>query len=329
MIWVLIALGMAYGFLNGMNDSGSLTAAVICCGAVGPRRALLLTAAAQLVGALLVGVAVARAIGGVIAAPDLITAPVVVSALAAAVAWSLFTGALGLPSSTSHALVGALAGAAWMQSGPRAISFPGLGTVLVVLFISPWIGFGASYLTMKLLLALLSDASPRMGNRLRQVQWLLAPVVAVGHGANDAQKVMGIVALGLVALGALPAFTIPPWLQIAAALSLAAGTSVGGMRILRTLGLRLYRMRPIHGFAAQASAAAVVLSASILGGPVSTTQVISASIAGAGSAQRRSQVRWGVIGNIVVAWVLTIPAAGALAAAICALLIRKWIGLAG
>ncbi len=322
MIWVLVALGMAYGFLNGMNDSGSLTAAIIGCSGVGPRKALLLTAAAQFVGALVVGVAVARSIGAVVASPELLTAPVVMSALAAAIGWSLFTGMMGLPSSASHALIGALAGAAWLQSGVHALSVPGLAKVLVVLFISPWIGFVASYLLMKLLLALLSGATPRVGGILRQVQWVLVPMVAAGHGANDAQKVMGIVALGLVALHRLPTFAVPPWLQIAAAASLAAGTSVGGLRIMRTLSLHLYRIRPIHGFAAQAASTVVVLTASILGGPVSTTQVVSASIAGAGSAQRFSQVRWKIIGNIVVAWLLTIPAAGALAALLCAAFTR-------
>jgi len=318
--WLVVGLGMAFGFLNGVHDSGSLAAAVICSGAVGPRKALLLVAAAQLAGALLVGVAVARTIGQGIVVPGLITAPVVVAALAAGVVWNLLTWYLGLPSSTSHALVGALAGAVWLQSGLRAISLSGLGTVLLVLLLSPWVGFVASYVFLKLLLFLLEGATPRAGARLRQVQVLLAPALAFGHGANDAQKVMGIVALGLLALGLLPSFSIPPWLQVAAAISLAAGTSVGGLRVMRTLGLRLYRVRPIHGFAAQAAAALVVLSSSVLGGPVSTTQIIGASIAGAGSAQRFSQVRWGVIRSIVVAWLLTIPATGGLAALIYALL---------
>ncbi|MDI7277824.1 MAG: inorganic phosphate transporter [Anaerolineae bacterium] len=320
--WAVVGLGLVHGFLNGIHDSGSLTAAVICSGAVGPRKALLVTAAAQFAGALLVGVAVARTIGQGIVVTRLITTPVVVAALIAAVLWNLLTWYLGLPSSTSHALIGALAGAVWLQSGLQAVSLSGLGAVLLILLFSPWVGFLASYLLMKLLMLALRSATPRVGARLKRIQLLLAPVVAFGHGANDAQKVMGIVALGLVSLGALSSFTVPAWLQVAAALSLAVGTALGGMRIMRTLGLRLYRMRPIHGFAAQSAAALVVVGASVLGGPVSTTQVIGASIAGAGSAQRASQVRWGVIGSIVVAWLLTIPAAGALAALVCALIVR-------
>lgn len=318
-VWLVVSLGLVFGFLNGVQDSGSLAAAIICSGAVSPRRALLLTAGAQLAGALMAGTAVARTIGQGIVAPGALTATVALAALIASIAWNLVTWYLGLPSSSSHALIGALVGAVWLQSGLGAISLRGLGAVLLVLFLSPWAGFVASFAVMKLLMFLLQGATPRAGAHLHRLQLALAPLLAMGHGANDAQKVMGIVAMGLVALKALPAFSIPLWLQVAAALSLATGTSVGGLRIMRTLGLKLYRMRAIHGFAAQFAAAAIVLGASLFGGPVSTTQVMGASIAGAGSAQRFSQVRWGVIGNIVTAWLLTIPAAGGLAALIFSL----------
>jgi inorganic phosphate transporter, PiT family len=317
LVWVLIGLGIVFGFLNGVQASGSLTAAWIASGAVGPRRALLLTAAAQFIGAMTVGLAVANAIGKDIVEPQAVTTAVVLAALAGSILWNVLTWYLGLPSSASHALIGALVGAVWYQAGWAAISLSGLGMVLLALFLSPWIGFLASYLLMRLLMFFLRNATPRVGVYLRQMQWLLAPLLAVGQGANDAQKSMGIVALGLVALRVLPAFAVPTWLQLMAALSLAAGTSVGGVRIMRTLGLRLYRIRAIHGFASTGAAAVVVLAASVLGGPVSTTQVIGASIAGAGSAQRISQVRWQVLGNIVLAWLLTIPAAGLLGAGIC------------
>ncbi len=323
MVLLVVGLGVVFGFLNGVHDSGSLTAAMICSGAVGPRRALLLTAAAQFTGALVIGVTVAHTIGQGIVVPQAITAPVVLAALVSTVVWNLITWRLGLPSSTSHALIGALAGAVWLQSGLGAISLRGLGTVVLVLLLSPWVGFGVSFLLMRLLMVLLQNATPRMGTRLQRLQWLLGPLLALGHGANDAQKMMGIVALGLLSLKALSSFFIPPWLQLVAATSLAAGTSLGGLSIMRTLGLRLYRMRAIHSFSAQAAAAAVVLTASLLGGPVSTTQVIGASIAGAGSAQRFSQVRWGVIGNIVAAWLLTIPVAGSLAAFIAWFLMHQ------
>ncbi len=320
--WAIVALGMLCGFLNGVQDSGSLAAAMICSGTAGPRRALLVAALAQFAGALAVGVAVAYTIGRGIVDTRLITTPVVLAALIATILWNALTWYLGIPSSTSHALVGALAGAMWMQSGAAAISLSGLGAVLLVLLFAPWLGFLASFAAMRLLLLALRNATPRVGPAMRQLQWLLAPALAFGHGANDAQKVMGIVALGLLSTGELSSFTIPPWLQWVAALSLAAGTSVGGLRVMRTLGLRLYRIRPIHGFAAQAAAAAVILTSSILGGPVSTSQVMSASIAGAGSAQRFSQVRWGLIGNIITAWLLTIPATAGLAALACMLLVR-------
>lgn len=321
-VWLIVGLGMVFAFLNGVHDSGSLTAAMIGCGAVGPRKALLLTAGAQLAGALLVGVAVARTVGQGIVAPSELTPPVLVAALVGAVGWNLATWYVGLPSSTSHALIGALVGAVVVQSGVSAISWAGVAEILLVLFISPWIGFGVSFVIMRLLLVLLRNATPRVGSHLQGWQWVLTPLVAVGHGANDAQKVMGVVALGLVSAHALPAFAIPTWLKLAAAVSLALGTSVGGLRILRTLGLRLYRIRPVHGFAAEAASAFVVLGASIVGGPVSTTQVIGASIAGAGSAQRVSQVRWGLIGSIATAWALTIPATSGLGALLCWAVLR-------
>jgi len=314
MVGLVVSLGLAFGFLNGVNDSGSLAAAMICSGAAGPRRALMLTAGAQLVGALTVGVAVARTIGQGIVDSRMISTRVVAAALIGAISWGIVSWYLGLPSSSSHALIGALVGAVWLQSGPGAIRLQGLGTVLLVLFLAPWVGFVVTFVLMRLLLLALRGATPRAGGYLRRMQWLLAPVVAAGHGANDSQKVMGVVALGLVSLGVLPSFSIPSWVKLAAALSLSAGTCVGGLRVMRTMGLRLYRIRSIHGFASLAATIVVVMTASLLGAPVSTTQIIGAGIAGAGSAERFSKVRWGVIGNIVVAWLLTIPAAGSLAA---------------
>ncbi len=311
--WIIVGLGLAFGFLNGMNDSGSLAAAVICTGAVGPRKALLVVAGAQLLGAMTAGVAVAHTVGQGIVVPGSVTAAVVAIALLATILWGLLSAWLGLPSSSSHALIGALAGATWAQAGLQAVSLQGIGRVLLVLFISPWLGFVASFALMRLLSLAMQSATPKAGARLERAQWLPTLLVAMGHGANDSQKAMGIIALGLLSLGVLPAFHIPVWLQLAAALAMACGTSVGGTRVMRTVGLKLYRMRAIHGFAAQSASAVVVLGASILGGPVSTSQVVGAGIAGAGSAQRFSQVRWGVIGNIVVAWLLTIPAAGGLA----------------
>lgn len=320
--WLIVGLGLTFAFFNGMNDSGSLAAAMICTGAVGPRKALLLVAASQLVGALTAGLAVAYTVGRGIVVAGAITAPVVAVALVATIAWSVLAAVVGFPSSSSHALVGALAGAAWVQSGRQAIVFAGVGRVLLALFIAPWVGFVVTYVLMKALLRALAGSPPKVGARLQRAQWLLVPLVAAGHGANDGQKSMGIIALGLFAAGALQSFVVPLWVQLAAAIALATGTTVGGTRILRTVGLKLYRMRPIHGFASQAAAALVVVGASLLGNPVSTTQVVSASIAGAGSAQRLSQVRWGVIVHIVMTWILTVPAAGGLAGVISWLIAR-------
>ncbi|MGQ9681612.1 MAG: anion permease [Anaerolineae bacterium] len=323
-VWGVVGLGLLYGFLNGIHDSGSLAAAVVGAGGVSPRRVLLLISAGQLVGALLAGVAVARTIGQGIVLPAALSLGVVLAALGAAIIWNITTWLLGLPSSTSHALIGGLVGAAWWRAGAGAVYFPGLAWVAVILFVAPWAGFAASYLAMKALLFVLQGATPKAGLRLRRLQWLMAPLLAAGHGANDAQKVMGLIAVGLVAARLQPGFAVPLWVQLGAALSLALGTAIGGLSILRTLGLRLYRIRPIHGLSAQLASSGVVLLASLVGWPVSTTQVIGSSIAGAGSAQRLSQVRWGEVGNILAAWLFTIPAT-ALLGAMLSWLMGRWL----
>ncbi len=312
--FLIVGAGLAFAFTNGMNDSSSLAAAMLSSGAARPREILFLIAGAQLVGALSGGVAVAYTVGKDIIDINLATGRMVIVALLAAIIWGVVAHDLGLPTSSAHALIGALAGVAWAQAGIHAVQWHGVAIVFLALAVAPCAGYAATYLLTKMLFLLLQNAKPKTGRQMQRAQWLLAPLVALGQGSNYGQRAMGIIALGLFSIKAMPTFTIPLWLQIAAAMSLTAGTILGGTSVIRTVGCKIYRMRPLHGFAALAATSIVVLSASAVGMPVSTTQIVSTSIAGAGSAQRVSSVRWSVVGRIFQSWFVTIPATAALAA---------------
>jgi PiT family inorganic phosphate transporter len=281
---------------------------------MGPRRALMLSAAAHFAGPFLFGVAVATTIGHNVVQPYANTMPVVLAALVAAIVWNLITWFLGIPSSSSHALVGGLVGATVAGYGIDAVQLSGLVTIIAALLLSPPIGLLGGYILMKLVLFLARGASPRINWFFKRAQTFTALGLALSHGANDAQKTMGIITMGLVGAGVLQEFHVPLWVVAASAGAISLGTSMGGWRIIRTLGGKFYKIRPVHGFTAQLTSAAVILGAALLGGPVSTTQVVSSAILGVGSAERLSKVRWGVAGSIVTAWLLTIPASGLLAA---------------
>jgi PiT family inorganic phosphate transporter len=321
---VIVAFALIFDFFNGLHDSSNIVATLISSRAMGPRRALLMTALAEAAGPFLFGVAVATTIGHEIVGEAASTPPVILSALVAAITWNVLTWLLGLPSSSSHTLVGGIIGATLTASGPQAIMLSGLEKVLLALFISPPLGLITGYLIVKLIygLAVLMRASPRINWWLRNGQTITALTLALSHGTNDAQKTMGIIALGLLATGVIDTFYVPLWVIAASALAIALGTYTGGWRLIRTLGGKFYTIRPIHGFSAQAASAAVILGAALLGGPVSTTQVVSSSIIGAGSAERLSKVRWGVAGEIVAAWLLTIPISALIGALVYTLIKR-------
>jgi len=247
---------------------------------------------------------------------------VVIAALIAAVAWNVFTWWLGIPSSSSHALVGGLMGAAIIESGFGIIKLTGLTKVLLALAISPPIGLATGFLVTKLILFLARGASPKINWFFKRGQIVTAIALALSHGTNDAQKTMGIITLGLVTAGVLPAFHVPLWVVAVCAAAIAAGTATGGWRLIKTLGGKFYKIRPMHGFNTQVASAAVIISAALLGGPVSTTQVVSSAIMGVGSAERISKVRWGTAGQIALAWLTTIPVTALLAAAFSAILRR-------
>lgn len=318
--FVLVTIALAFGFFNGLHDSSNVVATVISTRALSPRRALWLAAIANGVGPLIFGVAVATTIGHEVVAEDAVTLPVVYASLLAAIAWNVVTLLFGIPSSTSHALIGGIMGAVWAGFGFSSILMGGLTKILLALFLSPILGMIAGYYIVRLSYFLARGATPHVNIWFKRGQLLTATTLALSHGTNDAQKTMGIIALGLVATGTLETFSIPTWVILASAVAMGAGTLFGGWSLIKTLGGKFYRVRPVHGFGAQTASSAVILGAAMLGGPVSTTHVVSSAIVGAGTADRVKKVRWGVVNNIVLSWFLTIPAAGAMGALIYALI---------
>ncbi len=303
----LVVVAVFFDFLNGFHDSANIVATMISSRAMSPRRALLLSGVAHFFAPFVFGVAVATTIGKDVVSPGTITVSVVMAALLSAIAWNLLTWFFGLPSSSSHALVGGIVGAAAVAGGVEAIHREGLLKVVVALIGSPILGLIFGYLVMKVVLYLVRGSTPRVNWFFKRGQVVTAVALALSHGTNDAQKTMGIITMGLVAAGFLPEFVVPLWVIALSAAAISLGTALGGWRIIRTLGAGLYRLRALDGFVSQASSSVVILGAALVGGPVSTTQVVSSSIMGAGSAQRVSKVRWGVAIDILVAWLLTIP----------------------
>jgi PiT family inorganic phosphate transporter len=316
----LVGVAVLFDFLNGFHDSSNVVATIISSRAMSPLTALALSAVAHFCAPFLFGVAVATTIGHDVVDPATITIGVILTALLSAIIWNLATWLVGIPSSSSHALIGGIVGAVGADAGLSTIKIAGLEKVLAALFLSPVLGLLIGYLFMKLVLFLARGASPKINWLFKRLQTVTSLALALSHGTNDAQMTMGILTMGLVTGGYLPHFIVPWWVVLVSALALSLGTVFGGWRIIRTLGGRIYRIRPIHGFASQATSAFVIMGAALLGGPVSTTQVVGSAIMGVGSAERLSKVRWGVAGNIFTAWVVTIPVTALMAALLCMLL---------
>ena len=312
----VIALSLVFDFLNGINDSSNIVATMISSRAIPPRAALLITAVAEFSGPFIFGVAVARTIGDEVVMPGVMTMDMIIAALISAVGWNLLTRALGIPSSSSHAMIGGLTGAVVCAAGWDAIKFSGISKVIIVLFTSPLIGFVVGFVITKLIFLFSMSATPSINIVFKRFQLFTAIALALSHGTNDSQKTMGIITLALVTSGVLTKFQVPTWVIISCAAMIALGTSIGSWKLIRTLGSKFFKIKPVDAFSAQLSSAAVILSASLIGGPVSTTQVVSSSIMGVGAAERVNKVRWGVAGEIVTAWFLTIPATGLVAAGI-------------
>ena len=312
----LIVISLIFDFLNGFHDSANVVATMISSRAMSGNAALALAAVSNLIGPFLFGVAVANTIGHEVAAPESITIYVVLAALLSASIWNLITWYFGIPASSSHGLIGGIIGAVIVGSGFKIIKMVGLWKIIIALFLSPIIGFIVGWLVLIITKRMLRNATPNADVGLKYAQIPTAIALALSHGTNDAQKTMGVITMGLVVLGFQKEFVVPYWVILISALAIGAGTAFGGWRIIKTLGGKFYKIRPIHSFASQLASAFVILTASFLGGPVSTTQVVSMSIMGAGAGDKISKVRWSVLKDIFYAWFLTIPLTAILSAII-------------
>jgi PiT family inorganic phosphate transporter len=321
----LIALALAFTFLNGYNDSASIVATMVASGALTPRKALALAGFAELFGPLLFGVAVAATIGRGVVDPAQIGRGALIAALLGAAVWGVAAARIGVPTSATHALVGGLIGATLASAGPQAVIWRGLVGVIVALGLAPTLGVFVGYLYMKVMMRVGTYMTPHVNPVLKRLQIVTSALVALSHGANDAQKGMGIITAGLLAGGYLDTFEVPQWTIVACAVAIALGVGLGGQSTLRTLGMRVFTIRPVHGFAAQGASACIVIGASLLGGPASTTQVATSAIFGVGSAERVTKVRWEVAEAILIAWLVTVPVAAIVAAVV--FLVGRAVGL--
>src|SRR5215211_5698082 len=326
LVVLTIAVALFFDFTNGFHDTANAIGTAVGTRALPPRLAVGLSAALNLVGAVvttqLLHAEVANTVGSLIAPAGGVAMSMLIAVLFGAITWNLFTWRAGLPSSSSHALIGALIGMGLTAYGIDAVQWGEAYPVFISLITSPIAGLFLAYVVTVLLLNLLRRARPSNANSaFRRLQILSSGFVAFSHGANDAQKTMAIITLALFSSGYLSEFAVPTWVALAAALAIGLGTWAGGWRIIRTMGTRIVRMDPVHGFSAQTVAASVIQLAKAWGLPVSTTQVVSGSVMGAGATRRFSAVRWGVARRIVWAWILTVPTSAALAA-VAALLFK-------
>ncbi len=318
LLGLVVATALAFDFTNGFHDTANVVATSISTRALAPRVAIGLASILNFAGAFL-SLAVAATVAKGIVEAGAVTLPIVFAGLVGAIVWNLVTWYAGLPSSSSHALIGGVVGAMLAAHGTGPIIVEGLlGKVIIPALVAPVLAFGVAGVGILLAYRLVGRLSPGPVNRgFRGGQILSGSLLALAHGTNDAQKTMGVITLALVAHGNLAAGADPPtWVIVSAAAAISLGTYSGGWRIIRTMGSRIIRMDPAQGFVAQGSGAAVILAASHVGFPLSTTHVISGGVMGAGAAKRLSAVRWGVAGNIAIAWVLTLPAAGGTGAAV-------------
>ncbi|HEX5545120.1 MAG TPA: inorganic phosphate transporter, partial [Nitrospira sp.] len=313
-------LALLFDFSNGWHDCANAVATVVSTRVLSPLAAVLLAGVLNIAGAFF-STAVAKMIGGGIVFPDAITNTVVAAAMGGAILWNFLTLLLGLPTSSSHALIGGLVGSAVAHGGWVVVQFNGLRKVLEAMILSPLLGFGIGFLLMVLVSWVFFRVHRGVATKVfSRLQIVSASFMAFSHGANDAQKVMGVITLALVASGQLTSTEVPTWVIAACALAMGLGTTVGGWRIIRTLGIKMVKLEPVHGFCAETAAASVLLFTAHFGLPVSTTHTITSAILGVGSTKRLSAVRWGVTSKIFSAWVFTLPGAALLGAGVYALL---------
>jgi len=315
LVVIIVLLALSFDFINGFHDTANAIATSVSTRALTPRRAIILASVMNLVGALMF-TGVAKTIGGKITDPFKLEhgLTVVIATLVAAIIWNLITWWYGIPSSSSHAIIGSLAGAAFAAEGTAGINMSGFSSILLGLLVSPFIAFGLGYCIMFVLKHIFANSSPHHVNKVfRSGQVLTAAFQAFTHGTNDAQKVMGIITLALVAGNFQDHMEVPFWVKISAALAMALGTSIGGWKIIKTMGTKIFKIGPINGFSADLASASVILGATLTHFPVSTTHAITSSILGVGSAKKFSGVKWSMAGRIIMTWIITIPVSWALA----------------
>ncbi len=327
-----LALALAFALTNGFHDASNAIATLVATRGARPGQAITISAVFNMAGAIVVGTAVADTIAGIVDVPPDEAVAVVGAALAGATAWNLATWWRGLPSSSGHALVGGLVGAALAEGGVDAVNWGGLEDgwhpvgvfgILIALAVSPVLGLAAGIFLLRLLTVSLRRVTRRASGPVRGAGWAMAAGLSFSHGANDAQKSMGVIAVLLFAEGRISTLEVPLWAKVATGATLTLGTALGGWRIVRTVGRRIFPLRPLDSVASQTASTGVILGASLIGAPVSTTQVVAASVVGVGGGRRRwHHVRWEVVEEIGAAWVTTIPAAGLLAAGF--LVLWRW-----
>jgi PiT family inorganic phosphate transporter len=317
-VGLLIVVALAFDFMNGFHDAANSVATVVSTRVLTPRQAVMWAAFFNFVAAFGFGVSVASTVGKGIIEPSAVTNSVVFSGLAAAIIWDVLTWLYGLPTSSSHALIAGFAGAGIAAAGPRVVVVSGITKVFAFIFISPALGLVLGVLLMTLVTFLVRRSTPaRVDSLFRRLQLISAALYSLGHGTNDAQKTMGIIAVLLFSAGYLgQTFYVPIWVILVCHAAIALGTTFGGWRIVKTMGMRITKLQPIGGFCAETAGAFTIIGAAMAGIPVSTTHTITGAIVGVGASRRFSAVRWGVARNVVWAWVLTVPCTALIAAAI-------------
>jgi PiT family inorganic phosphate transporter len=324
MLLLVVVLALLFDFSNGWHDSANAIATVVSTRVVSPFVAVIAAGVLNVAGAFM-STAVAKMVGAGIVDPASVTQQMVAAALAGAICWNLFTLLLGLPTSSSHALIGGLVGAAVTHGGWETVKLTGLRSVLEAMVLSPFFGFAIGLSFMVLISWLFFRVTRSVATRLfKRLQLISACFMAFSHGANDAQKAMGIITLALLSAGQIPSAEVPTWVIGACAVAMGLGTAVGGWSIVRTLGMGIVKLEPVHGFAAETGAAAVLMVTAHIGLPVSTTHTITSSVMGVGAIKRLSAVRWGVTRRILYAWLFTLPGA-ALLSTLIYLIMTKFV----
>ncbi|WP_127448041.1 inorganic phosphate transporter [Veillonella sp. 3310] len=314
-IWAVVLLALAFDYINGFHDTANAIATSVSTRAIAPKTAVMMAATLNFLGAM-ISTGVAKTIGGdIVTAPEMINGEIIVAALVGAIFWNLLTWWYGIPSSSSHALIGGIIGAVLISVGPEALQAGGIGKIFISLVASPILALVLGYIVMKILLILFGRFSPIVLNdRFRNMQLVSAALMSFSHGSNDAQKAMGIITLTLVASGHLQTLDVPIWVKIACATAMALGTAAGGWKIIATVGSKIFKLESINGFAADLNSAITIFTATLLHLPVSTTHVVSGSIMGVGTAMRVKAVNWSTARSMVFAWFITIPLSASVSA---------------